>query len=619
MTVFVEAIGGTGKAIVNLLKFTEEIAGIIGERLPEYTCAVIDQDANPQSVWEGVPIQKAVSGRSGPFQVAIELTRPAQHCAARLLFSAAELTTDVSEGFHGQAKLVVSLPPEGATPSDASQVPTHVLVYSDFGGTGAGLGPLRLQQLLANPAKTDVIAIVFGKYLNKGAQTPTGYQWLERQRLPDAQAQRLFFGFYVHVPWLHVDDDTAPPASGLNATPALLLAAAYIWRLAEASRAGRLRQFLHTNAVRTDRRTVREVRTYHDGDFRIEGAEAGPDFMTRLRQCAQANRLNGLIPTKKMFLNVELREALQRGLAPECWHVFQARQPAGEAPALSVNWAQCFNDTFSSVPDPWAAAEWFHRAVAAGDPTCRAAFLRLIGLFVQGKLHVFRTGWGPRGGPEVYALSTQSLSRAEGQLTEQFEEVLVGGFSRDFPFWTVPAFIDNLRAEEVRGGPSEVTLRLREQSTCGSVYQTQSQPIQVPDAPYVVHIQPVQHLEPSRWSWAIYLRAGDWNTLDAYVSGWELLKNNVEVYQGGVTISPATAGMPAYTCAMRGIHLKKRLLDEDGIFVGQRQGSQYYEVEVAPEPQKKRVLNNAEHEPQPQFVQDNDPLVVLYGNILIAM
>jgi len=200
-------------------------------------------------------------------------------------------------------------------------------------------------------------------------------------------------------------------------------------------------------------------------------------------------------------------------------------------------------------------------------------------------------------------------------------ESVVGGFSCGFPFWTVSAFVEHLRAEEVRGEPSAVTLRLRAQSTCGRVYQTQSQPIQAPDAPYSVHIQPVQNWDPSSWTWAIYLRAEGWDSLGEQVSGWDLLRNNVEVYQSVLTVpSPDPATTPPYTCAIRGINLKRRLLEEeDGIFVGQHKGFQYYEVQVDPESGIKRVLNNAEDDPQPRFVQAGHPLVVQYGNIRIEV
>lgn len=616
MAVFVEGIGGTGKAVINLLKFAQGVAEQIGESSPDFACGVTDQD--PKGAWPGVVIQSAANGLGGPFKTAYQITDLLQECAARLLFSDAELQTEIGRGFHGYPKLAAALSRQNAIPNDAGQHSTHVLVYSDIGGTGAGLGPAHLAQLLDDPNKTYVITIVFGKYLSTGIQNPIGYEWLSKQQLRQNQNQRWFFGYYVNVPPLQVGSST-PPSSGLNSTPALPLAAAYIWQLVQAERGGGIGQFLQLAGLATQRNRVVPV-NYSTQEFTHATQEKAPNLISLLRQCGKDNRLNPLIPTPKQFLGHRLRQYLQNGLASECWKVFQAPQPQGSPAELRINWTGCFNDTFRAVPDPWAAAEWFHKAVEEGDPKCTLAFFKLLWLFLQGRLHVFPTNWGPRGEPEVYALTTEPLQKDNPQFASAFAKTVVGGFSREFPFWTVPAFINNLPSLEPPPEIQQITIRLKEDGKCGRVYQALAGPINAEKAPCSVRFEPVpsvRSLAPNQWDWTVYLDPTNWNGLERSLSKWALLQKNVELYQGTWTLPRVDQGQEAYTCDIRGVHIQKFLLKEDGIFAGAQQGIQYYELQIGRD--TKRVLTLSADDRSGQPVADTNPVSVLYGNVLMTI
>jgi hypothetical protein len=126
MAIFVEGIGGTGKAVVNLLSFSIRLADIIGEKRPDISFSVIDQD--DQGLWPGVQVWQAAPGATGQFKDVMGLVHPIQLAAARLLFNRDELDTEISAGFHGKPKLLASLMHLWSRPQE-SHLSNHVIVY----------------------------------------------------------------------------------------------------------------------------------------------------------------------------------------------------------------------------------------------------------------------------------------------------------------------------------------------------------------------------------------------------------------------------------------------------------------------------------------------------------
>jgi hypothetical protein len=332
MPLFIEGIGGTGKAVINLLKFAQRTAELLERETPELNCAVVDQDTN--GIWQQVPPQQPIANANGAFARAFGITVPAHLSAARLLFSDTELQTNIGKGFHAHPKLAASLTGLWNSPPDA-QAATHVLIYSDIGGTGAGLGPVRLTQLLTDPGKTHVIAIVFGKYLSVGTPNATGYEWLKEHEtlLKAAEGGRCqwFTGFYISVPIQTINTGGTIPASGLNPAPALLLAVAYIWRLAENMRLGVTENFVGTNARPEGPARVEAV-GFDSPKFRLvpERTEEAWLLPAQLRTCALNDDLGPLIPRQKQHLNSRLRQLIRTTDLPDaCWQVFRSPEPQG--------------------------------------------------------------------------------------------------------------------------------------------------------------------------------------------------------------------------------------------------------------------------------------------------
>jgi hypothetical protein len=579
MAVHVEGIGGSGKGVVNLLEFFRQAAAIVGQPAPQFSLVAIDQDAG--GLWADIQCHRPVLAGQGTFANAIGALTPRDLSAAQLLFTEAELRTDVTQGFHGYPKLSAALrhllqavPP--------TQENIHAVVYSDIGGTGAGFGPVRLITLLDSPQKTHVVAVVFGRYLTSGAANPVGLPWLHLAKLTQHAAGRWFTAFYINVPPLSLTRGN-PPVNGLNNTPALAMAAAYLWRLAEAAGdTDGVNKFLGLNA-RAQRREVIETVQLRNPQFAVDGlsqtAREAQDFPAILRRWATTNRLE--VPTPSAAQARHFRELIshRNSPAPASWEVLASPEPAGVPTPLEFNWAGAFAETFASVPNPLAAAVWFHRAVRAGaDPTCRDAFRRLVALFVQDKLHVYRTGWTPPDGTELYALTTRRLDPVSPDFERHFRQSVVGAFSESIPFWTTPAFLPALNAAAVdRVAPQSIAVRLRAGDIAADCYElsesTPPQPFLIQDSqgvPYNLELTAVP-TGNATFDWYIDAECERWEDMENRVARLPILAKHLDVFRSSMTVG-------SYTCAIRGLYINDRVLPVDAVQTPYERGTGLYEV-----------------------------------------
>lgn len=624
---FVEGIGGTGKAIVNLLQFIQGVGKIIEEKPnPQFECAVIDQDA--RGVWDGVDVNKPIGNLKGQFRRAYGITTLEQECTAHLFYSDIELGRNVEQGFHGCPRLVAALSKSQRILGARNASRDHVIVYSDIGGTGAGVGPVRLIDLLQDPSKRYVIAIVFGKYLNTGIQNPVGYEWLRGQSLGSSAGGRCFLGFYISVPPLQVGS-SSPPPSGLNPTPALLLATAYVWRLAIEEEKNKADEFLEISSIANGHARISRLEHYLDAKFSVEESPVDPhstDLVRKLWKSAQTDDLSPLLPKYREHLGKKINDYLdlhRDSLASHCWNIFAARRPMGGYYDTTLNWDGLFNETFASVADEWGAAEWFHKAVQWGNPRCQKALLNLAWLFLEGKLYIFPTRLR-EDEPEIYVLSTLPLARTDSGFQQTFERSVVGAFSSRFPFWTVPAYLPNLEyaMSTFMNAPrrdTPVVLELRGGSAAERAYKT-TQLIRAQQTFCSVQCNVVQHLSHSLWDWAIHFKTENWQGWTDCINEWQLLKDNVTQHEGVLSLPSSEGGAP-YRCEIRGIHLRKLLLDTDGVFVGEQKGFQYYTVrriadnKIATE----AVLNEqVQGSPQPKHIEPDKPVSIMFCNVMIT-
>ena len=586
MALFIEGIGGTGKGVVNLLKFAESIGELVERRPPEFRCAVVDQDAT--GVWPGVEFSRP-SSHTGTFGPAYGIKTHDANAAARLLFSDEELRTNVGHGFHAHSKLAACL---ADTVQHDEQSDTHVLVYSDFGGTGAGLGPDRLKKLLKDARKRFVIAIVFGKYLEAGTSNTSGYEWLRAyEKSPDVAGDRRLLVYYLNVPLTRLGSVAGVPASGLNSTPTLLLATAYLWRLAKSIEDDQLADFTHVNMHR--RPAVVETVDFTTESFSL--TEDG-SLIPLLRTCALGRDLSRLFSTKA-HQSKKVQVFLKKTLPAECWGVFESAQPLGSVPVPRVNYAACFATTFTSVPHPWAAATWFHKAVRAGDPTSEDALRRLIALYLQGKLYVVKTNWSPDN-TDMYALSTQPIRDDDPDYEQAFAANVVGGFSREVPFWTVPAFWQNLVRQNPApvGGP--VTLQLTRNSECGSIYASDTVDgrdfsLSSANVKCSITFSCLESIELDSWKWIINYAPSNWQGFWQTVEDVPTLKDNLDLLEGSLELNNRK-----YLCTIKGLQHSgnglqpdRKVLPHDGIYIEGKTGMQLYDIIVVSEDEDGRPVS----------------------------
>jgi hypothetical protein len=572
MTLFVEGVGGTGKAVINLLSFSCHLAEQLGERTPDFSFSVTDQD--DQGVWPGVPVWQAAPGVTGQFKDVIRIVQPTELSAARLLFSQEELETETSRGFHGHPKLLAGLRSQSGK-SQESQLPNHVVVYSDIGGTGAGLGPLRLRQLVETAGKRNVIGIVFGKYINQGAVNPTGFQWLrDEARLPEHAQDRSFTAYYLTVPMFQVPTG-APPQSGLNPTPSLLLAVEYLWNLGLADEDG-LAQILFLNNRAVSRESVKTA----DFEAPLFSLSGSGSFISKLRNAARINNLANLLDRSKEYLHLSLvRYIASDTLTRECWNVYAAEEPRGATVTPSEDLTSAFKETFASVPDVWAAARWFHIAAARNVATCRDSLLKLIVLYLKGYLNVVPTNWSPDGGDRIYALCTEPLRPNDPDFLTKFQNSVVGGFSERYPFWTVPDCEARLSALDCRAVLSQVNLVVARNSQCAGVYLPgDATTLEIGGVPGISGKLPVivaDGLQPSRWDWILEMKASNWEELIRLVSSFPLIGSNISVKSGG---SAFEAFGGEHSSSLAGVRRANPILSSDGIYAGEARGLEFYEL-----------------------------------------
>lgn len=577
----IEGVGGTGKAVINLLKFTQGVATRLSTRdTPDLSCVVIDQDSD--GTWEGVPHITPFTN-VGTFAPAYDIITPEQRAAALLFFTQDELDTDIQAGFHSQPKLAAALAAKFSSTLETGFVPsapTHVLIYSDFGGTGAGLGPVRLRQLMDSPTTTKLIVIVFGKYLDAGTANSTGLEWL-RECTGEFQAAghagRKFLAYYVNVPPAKITSGLIPP-SGLNPTPALLLAANFVWSLAEHERQDKVSIFLGLANMQEASRL--EIVRYDSRLFSLKGdAET---LVIRLRTCATSGNLGPIIPPAEDNLGVAVAQFV--GEWPDCWKVFRAPQPQGQLPDPEINWEAAFAETFSSIPDPKAAVTHFHRAIrdVRPSPTCDAAFRRLVGLYMQNKLHAFRAEWR-QGEPAIYVLANTPLPTNGADHASFFRDHVVGAFSEEFPFWTTQTFLHKLNALPVdrpTAALQTVRVTLRQGGACARIY-VRPTTVSAPNTNEVSVTLAVGDPPSLSWSWAIDLNSGvpaasNWDGLCRRATDIPLLNHHLDIRQGRTTF----LGGHQYQIQIRGLAVGQEKLPDDGIFVGNQSGRRFYEVQV---------------------------------------
>src|SRR5690242_7111474 len=98
MSVIVHGVGSTGKAVVSLLQFAREIAQTCGHEVPQLSFAIADQD--PSGRWPNTSFSRPTNADSGTLAQLLGINEPRQRVAAGAYYTAEELDTDISRGFH---------------------------------------------------------------------------------------------------------------------------------------------------------------------------------------------------------------------------------------------------------------------------------------------------------------------------------------------------------------------------------------------------------------------------------------------------------------------------------------------------------------------------------------
>jgi hypothetical protein len=620
MSVSVVGVGGTGKAVVNIIGFASTLASALTEAKPTIRTLVVDQDT--EGVWEGTSIVPAAPGVGGSFADWLQLRDWRAQAAARSLFTGAELDVDMSRGFHERPRVAATVVGDDAVTlrSDGN---IQVVVYSAIGGTGAGVGPVVLRQLLKRQQARHVVALVFGRYLDRGPSAAIAFRWLDSSaKLAIARDERWFTCRFIDVPTLHPRREAAPP-SGLNEHPALLMAADFIWQLGEADEQGAADDFLGIGG----RRTHEEVRSvsysaWTPASFTLDD-EKNRTLISRCRDAAQRRDLLPLVAHRGYLANAVNAELRRTPLAEEVWEVFEAPLPEGTPPGISFSGDAEFAETFEAVPDPLAAVDWFHRSVVA-EPASTVAdlFRMLIGLYLGGQLSVFPTGWSARGQGEVYALLLGPFEAGGPDARTRFSQQVVGFLTPDLPPWTTAELAERLRAAgRARGHEGHTpTMQIDETTVLGSAIRIGGGQIQLPsstEAPLAIALASVT--PAAGWRWSLSFGAADWSGLHETIETCGLLKNAVAVNRGGVNVDDPLMG---YSCEVRGIHIFAPVFaDLDEISVGAFTGPQYFDLTVkstsAPI-QTARVLRPSFAGREAQLVPQG-AVSVLVGNTRITL
>ncbi|HEV7488086.1 MAG TPA: hypothetical protein VGQ65_20630 [Thermoanaerobaculia bacterium] len=619
MAIVVEGIGGTGKAVVNILYFLRRLANTLGGEAPELILSITDQDTS--GVFPDVPLHRPANFEGAVCQH-IPLTNSIERTVSRALFDPTEIDLDVSRGFYGNPKIAATAIGDAPLPNIVGS-DTVVVVFSEIGGTGAGYGPRRVAALLRDASKARIVALVFGKYLSTGTGMPVAFEWMQKNGVLKPREHRWFDCYRINVPTLAVAG--VAPASGINATPALLLGAMFAWRLGLALDKGTVETFLRTNARPDTRELFADVNFESDRERFWVGENRERDFVADVRTAAEHQRLNVLIPRGEEYKNAAVRELIGSSeLTRLAWQACGAKQPMGTKPSVFVDYDTAFDATFAPVPDRWAAADWFHYAVLANPEGIQASrFRRLIHLYLSGRIRPVATGWVPfEGGEEIYALVTDVLDIHAGDIALRFPALTVGFFTRGRPFWTTHDVVSNLDRMTLSSDAFSVDLIVTQGSSFASALPSDGRAIlgSLDRIPCTVQMERLLQQNLSEWSWSLRLTARGWESFTETVRQHPILGANLEILEGGFDIGAANG----YSCDVRGVNfVHMPLLGFDHIRIGRDRGVQYYEIGVAAETlpaagEIRRVLNVSLEHPEPLFVGDG-ALSVLCGNVELTI
>jgi len=603
--ILVEGIGGTGKAVVNLLNFVQSIARAVEISPPNFDYLVVDQD--PDGVWPGVAVSQPVPGVTGTLVDAMNLSDPQMRAAATLFFSDEELRIDLSRGFHGRPKLLAEIQKLASTAAPRGDV--HVIVYSDIGGTGAGFGPVRLRQAINTPGKRHVIAYVLGKYLNKGTENPLGDKILS-SICRECGSQGPFVTVH-HVSATPVQTDRqGPPASGLNPAPVLAGVTRAVWNLG--LDLDRLDDRLEV-AGRASGRGIYKPVSSSDPSLRLDGPDSR-DFVTRVATAARRDDLSKLTGDRTYFFPRLQQEIASDALRGEAWRVLSRPFSSAPSPAPQADLGGAFNEFFAGGPDVMATAHWFHRAVAEGIPFCQDAFRKLIYLYLSGQLYVLPLSWptAPRG--KVFALSLEQLDATDANLERSISGKIVGAFAVNYPFWTTPRFLPSLNLLTVPTENTSVNVWLKKSSSVERCYESRL-PLVInadPNVRLTTNIESRPSLAPSSMDWVVNLSCADWNGLRSAIAQHRLLKTRLGVEQ----LRWTTGDKTPYIVSADGLTLALQILpSEDGLFVGSEKGITLCELSVNGSAERRIASQSG----QPMTPGRDTKLSVLLGNVQVTV
>src|SRR4029078_5652300 len=128
------------------------------------------------------------------------------------------------------------------------------------------------------------------------------------------------------------------PHSGLNNTPALVLASNFIWRLAESVEAQKRNDFLRSNDHSEGNEISAEIAYDSDPRFQLSGR----DFEGRVRQSATAGTFNLVVERGQEDRTPHLQHAISGQSAADAWRVLGSSAPGGVVPRTEVDHTASF-------------------------------------------------------------------------------------------------------------------------------------------------------------------------------------------------------------------------------------------------------------------------------------